>query len=466
MRRWAERGVGDSNLTETIQYPDGNTAGTQRVTLYNYDFRDRLIATESGLSLNNGGQIGGSGVVAYPVVMVNTLDNLGDVTASYTFSGEINGAPISMASTGADAGTGVPDQLVGQIAAAVPGNTSGSPNLVGLSETQYDSLNRPYEQLTYSVDPTSGDVSSTAETTQTFYGPRGDVIESVSPTGLVTKDVYNGVGELVMQYETDGGAVNNGGIPSLSYIAAGSAGGAVVVEQTAYAYDPDGNLIETVDAQRFNTDSITGSSAEGALFTDTVNADGSLNVTPASDSNADLGARIYYSATYYDAADRPIASVNAGTNPVGTSGAATPWTRPATVPQASSAALVSTYSYNAAGFVFETTDPRGIVSADFYNNLGEVTETIAAYDPTVNGGNPTSDQNQTTLYTYDGVGDQTSMTAENVDANTGALTDQTTQYIYGVSPSAGSQIVSNDLLYQTVYPSVGQTSSSVSNAYL
>ena len=245
----------------------------------------------------------------------------------------------------------------------------------------------------------------------------------------------------------------------------------VVIEQTAYGYDGDGNLIETVDAQRFNTDSITGSSAEGALFTDTVNADGSLDVTPASDSNAELGARIYYSATYDDAADRPIASVNAGTNPVGTNGAATPWTRPTTAPASVTDAnftgdLINLTRYNPAGYVYETTDPRGIVSADFYNNLGEVTETIAAYDPSVNGGSPTSDQNQTTSYTYDGLGDQTSMTAENVDANTGALTDQTTQYIYGVSPSTGSQITSNDLLYQTIYPIVAQTSSSaVTNSY-
>ncbi|NNM87139.1 MAG: hypothetical protein HKL95_01320, partial [Phycisphaerae bacterium] len=67
----------------------------------------------------------------YPVVTVTGLDNLGDALYNYTFSGDINGAPISMASTGANSGTGVPDQLVNQIAAATPGETSGgSPNLV------------------------------------------------------------------------------------------------------------------------------------------------------------------------------------------------------------------------------------------------------------------------------------------------------------------------------------------------
>ncbi len=90
--------------------------------------------------------------------------------------------------------------------------------------------------------------------------------------------------------------------------------------------------IETVHAQRFNTDPITGTAAEGALFTFTVNADGSLTVTPASGGDASLGARIYYAATYYDAADRPIATANAGTNPTGTNGAAEPWARPSTPP--------------------------------------------------------------------------------------------------------------------------------------
>ncbi len=41
--------VGDGNLTETITYPDGNAGtnavGTARVTLMNYDWRDRQVAS-------------------------------------------------------------------------------------------------------------------------------------------------------------------------------------------------------------------------------------------------------------------------------------------------------------------------------------------------------------------------------------------------------------------------------------
>ncbi len=64
-------GVGDGNLTETIAYPDGNAGtnavGTARVTLMNYDWRDRLVASQTGLTLSSTGspvQAAGSGSYA------------------------------------------------------------------------------------------------------------------------------------------------------------------------------------------------------------------------------------------------------------------------------------------------------------------------------------------------------------------------------------------------------------------
>ena len=439
-------GVGDGNLTETITYPDGNAGtnavGTARVTLMNYDWRDRLVATQTGLTLSSTGNPVQEGNTLYPLVLIIGLDNMGNTLYSYTFSGDINGSPISMASTGANSGTGVPDQLVSQIAAATPGETSGnSPNLVAITQNDYDTQNRIFETLTYSVDPTTGNVSQTALTTYSFYGPRGNTIETVAPTGLTTQDVYNGAGWLVQQFQTDGGAVNNGGTPLLTYAAATSVAGDVVISQTAYGYDGDGNQVETVHAQRFNTDPITGTAAEGALFTFTFGAS-SLNVTPTGGS---LAARIYYTAAYYDSADRSIATVNAGTNPTGTNGAAEPWARPSTAPVSSLLAPVSLYTYNPAGYLYQTTDANGNITANFYDSLGRVVETVASY------GTLSTDLNQTTLYTYDGLGDQTSMTAE--DPSTG---NQTTTYIYGVSTATGRSITSNDLLYQTVYAPVSR----------
>lgn len=71
---------------------------------------------------------------------------------------------------------------------------------------------------------------------------------------------------LIETYTTDGGAVDNGGTTVLTYAAASSVAGDIVINQTAYGYDGDGNNTETVHAQRNNTDPVLGTSAEGAVY--------------------------------------------------------------------------------------------------------------------------------------------------------------------------------------------------------
>src|SRR5207248_1160450 len=102
-------------------------------------------------------------------------------------------------------------------------------------------------------------------------------------------------------------------------------------------------------------------------------------------------ARVSYSVAYYDNADRLTGTVDVGTN-----GGLT-WTRPSTIPTASDTALVSTVAYNAAGWVQDTVDPRGIDSRVSYDNLGRTTQTIEAYT----NGTPTTTTNKTTNFTYD-----------------------------------------------------------------
>ena len=80
-----------------------------------------------------------------------------------------------------------------------------------------------------------------------------------------------------------------------SYSEAGSLTDDVVLSQTQTDYDGDGNVIETITKDRFNTDS---TSSYGALGTPTTGVE----------------ARVYYSGNYYDLADRLTASVNVGTN--------------------------------------------------------------------------------------------------------------------------------------------------------
>ena len=111
--------------------------------------------------------------------------------------------------------------------------------------------------------------------------------------------------------------------------------------------------------------------------------------------------RAYYSGTYYDLADRPIADVNVGTN------GGTAWVMPATVPNRSDTVLVTSYGYSAAGFQDSATDPAGLVDQQTLDALGRVTQDVQDYTD----GTPTNDSNQTTQYTYDGDNNVLTVTA-------------------------------------------------------
>jgi RHS repeat-associated protein len=116
------------------------------------------------------------------------------------------------------------------------------------------------------------------------------------------------------------------------------------------------------------------------------------------------------------------------------------------IPTSSDTTLVTSTAYGADGLPSIVTDPRGIAAETLHNLLGETTETIAAWDGT-SSPTPTSDTNQMTLYTYDGDGNETSMTA----VMPSGTPDQTTDYVYGVAGGT-SGIFSNDLLAKVEYP--------------
>jgi RHS repeat-associated protein len=406
-------GVGDGNVTETIFYPDGNTTGTQRVTVNSYDFEDRQIASERGLTLNSSGSPTTSSTDAYPQIAVWLLDNLGLSIAALTF----NGGAISLAAAIADAPS-----------AAAGATLSG---LIGYETSEFDSENRDDEDQKFSVNPASGAISSTSINGNTWYDNRGNVIQQQVTGRAATKTVYDGADRPIIVYTADIAGDPAPGA-SGSWASASNVSNDIVLEQDGATYDADGNVIETAQRNRFNTD--TGTGALGG----------------PSSTNA---ARVYYTVSYYDAADRDVADVNVGTN------GGTAYTRPSSVPSRSADVLVTSYTFNPAGWVDETTDPRGIIAKTDYDNLGRTVATIADFT----GGAPTNSSNQTTGYTYDGENHVTSMTAV---MPTGETSEET-QYIYGVTTSGGSNITSNDLLAATDYPnlSTGVASSGQQESY-
>ena len=183
---------------------------------------------------------------------------------------------------------------------------------------EYDDQGRVYQTNTFDVNPTTGAVSTNSLTTNFYFDHRGDQVAESDPGGLWTKDVYDGAERLVMEYTTDGAG-------GTSWAAASSVENDTVLEQVQTVYDANSNPIETLDTQR--EPNTVGS---GPLL------------IMGTEGTGPFG-RTYYTGTYYDLADRPIADVNVGTN------GGTAWVMPSSVPARSDTVLVTSYGYSAAG---------------------------------------------------------------------------------------------------------------------
>lgn len=153
--------------------------------------------------------------------------------------------------------------------------------------------------------------------------------------------------------------------------------------------------------------------------------------------------RDYFTAAYYDRADRLTDSADFGTN-----GGAI-WTRPGSVPTGSNTVLVSHTDYDSAGRVKDTIDPRGIETGYLYDMLGRTSEAIGAWDGSANP-TPGSSANQITEYLYDANGDVLSMFA--YQASGSSIPYEQTNYVYGVGGTIGVNLFSNDLLAKVEYP--------------
>jgi len=373
--------------------PGGSAAA--RVTQYYYDWRDRQVASKQGVQSSED-------TTTHRPIIYNDLDNLGEVTAVSHYDGD--GVTITFTN-------GVP-------------NKPSASLLREYSTTQYDEQQRPYATHTFSVDQSAGTISTYSLNTNSWYDHRGDVIEESDPGGLVTKTQFDGAGREIERYTTDGAS-------GTSWANASSVASDNVLNQVDTQYDADGNVILTINRDRFHNETTLG-------------ALGNPTTAPL--------ARVSYVADYYDAANRLTATVDVGTN------GGTAYTRPGSPPSSSATVLVTSTVYNAAGWAQSVTDPRGIVNQTTYDNLGRTIKTIADYT----NGTPTASSDQTTEYTYDGDGHTLT-----VKVDLPSSQHQTTQYVYGVTVAGGSNINSNDMMAAIYYPntSTGDPDSSHPEAY-
>ena len=386
---------GDNTPTQAVQYPDA-TATHNRVAQMTYDWRDRLVGTKAGVQSSE------DSTTHRPIVFC-TLDNLGRCTSRCQYDGD-----------GVTLGTTPPAATL----------------LRKRVDTAYDDQDRPYNVKVFDVNQANGTDGLTGSSTlasglvaNTYYDHRGDPIASVPPGAPVTKKTYDGAGRTAKQYVTDGAA-------GATWAAAGTVTGDHVLQQVQYTYDPDGNAVLTTSKQRFNDATATGE----------------LGTTTTSP-----GAWVSFAAAYYDQANRPVASVQVGRVSGDSYAAPLPsGGTPPTPPARSDAVLVTSTTYNAAGWASVITDPRGLLTAKAYDGLGRVTQTVEAWDGSTSvplaASAVAAAANRATNTAYDGVGHTYQLTAV---MPTGT-NSQTTQYNYGVGGSG--QLYSNSLLGGVQYP--------------
>jgi len=409
--------AGDSNLTRVTTYPTGTNS--VRVEETYYDWRDRPVASKSGVLLNGSSQDDPASETnsasVQRLIIYNTYDNLDEVTRTNQYDGDGAIMVTSNAPTdtlgGAD---GVPD---------APGTNTLRASIV----THYDDQGRVFETDVLDINQSTGaEITNATSGTNTlslktwnWYDHRGNLIKTATPGGLVAKYTYDGAGRVIKQFTTDGGGDS-------TWDNAGTLDGNYVFEQTEYQYDANSNVIFSINKLHFHDDTNTGELS-------------SVSGTPK--------ARVMYNAFYYDRGDRLTASVDVGTN-----GGST-YSRPGSAPARSSTVLVTSYAYNDAGWQSSITDPRGLTNTASYDLLGRTTETISNYRNGISGDGSAADDDQIVDYTYDG--NDNVLTMKAVVGSTGTNINnvfQKTQYVYGTTNTAGSDLNSNDLLAQIIYP--------------
>ncbi len=384
---------------------------------------------------------------------VTVMDNLGEVLSTLRFDGD----KTAMTDTNAD---GIPDGItvVDVDADGIPDGASAS-GLQAFAAYNYDEQGRRYRSTRYSVNPTTGVLDTTSSGTivsNVFYDHRGNQVASVTAGGAMTKSVFDGAGRMIKAFTTDGGAVNNAtaaGTMLLSWANANAVTNDIVLTQTEYAYDADGNVLLTTTRDRFHDNP---TSATGEL--------------QSANSSANK-ARVSYMLSYYDGANRLTESVNIGTNGGlvdGTSVGGLDLTTFPTNPTASTDSILATfYTYNSAGLLSIVMSPAGRKSFTQYDNLGRAVAVVAGWDGVYTPYTQSSydisnaitlpasgSANQTTAYTYDG--SDHILTTKAVYPS--GQSSQITQYIYNVADAVSGGyisspvIYSNDLLWVMKYP--------------
>jgi len=304
--------------------------------------------------------------------------------------------------------------------------------------------------------------------TNRFFDEAGRVIAEWSPNHSGVKRTFDGLGRVVVEYLTDGGGDAVPGSSS-AYSDAKSLSGDTVLEQFEHRYNSVGLEDLTTTAYRTNRTN----SGLGGLDTNEIRT---------------------FVGTLYDDADRPIRTVDFGTNP--TSPVFTTGTQPTWPPAGSvipnfnttgfTGFIVEKTSYDSRGLAYETTDSEGKVTRGLFDHRGRAVATIRNYDNLVMAWSPSigrmvvtggfttneSETDQATSVVFDANGNVKFRVAHSPPTSGGAENAQVTEYVYGTSLPTGSPtftdslVASNKLLREVHSPDETTGQAGTANQYI
>ncbi len=206
----------DGNCTSATEYVDSDSAHN-RVTSYEYDWRDRLQYTILPADAQ--------GRVTYTEDDYDNLDRVVETKQYWDYN-----------NNGPDSG----DRLLAD------------------STADYDSLGQVFRTTTYTVSQTTYAHTGDSLVDNYWYDAAGDLIKSqAGGTQEFTKYRYDGLGQVTNVY-------TGYDVGEDSYEAAASLIGDTIFEQTDNTYDAAGELILTADHQRFYDDTTTTGALTGS----------------------------------------------------------------------------------------------------------------------------------------------------------------------------------------------------------
>lgn len=290
-------------------------------------------------------------------------------------------------------------------------DTTASGNLIDRSETLFDNRGRVYQAKQYEVDSSTGSLGNELIENITYDAGNNLIRSVVSGSGIkATYSTYDNLSRRILT--------------AVGYDDAAATNGRVVAEQSSFTYDAAGNVLNTATAQPN-----TGSAITSQTY------------------------RTSYQGFWYDGINRQISTAQFGV--------LTSFVRPTVTPTRSDTVLVTTMGYDDAGTVYSKVDPLGRETRSFFDHLGRTVKLVENFTGAGTPSTPDADDNRTKMVTYTPIGRVATLTAVMASSSN----NQVTTYAYGVSPTDGSDITTNDLLRETVYPDGTTGTDSVRQSY-